>query len=1042
MKPVTLTLQNFGPYLNETIDFTRFSASSLFLISGKTGAGKTTIFDGICYALFGESSGKLRQGKEMRSMFSDTSEMTKVQLTFAHRGYMYEIMRMPEQELNKKRGTGIRKQPAKVSLIVRDEQGKEQKELTKQREVEVFIKDLLHLDAAQFSQIVLLPQGEFRTFLLANSEAKENVLRHLFATDFYRRLNEQLKMQRKERQQAIEARQQVVQTKIEQLYIEDLSEKLTLQNWETSVAEQQAQYQQQQQAILAQLNLDKKEQTTKEQAKFEAEQLLSFFADYEMLAQQAHVFSEQEAEIAALKEESARFAWIQKNQQWLAQWFLQAELLEKLAEKQQQNAQALAANQQKLARYQKEQQVHLAEQPTIEKLQRQMSAWQYQLPLYQTREEFMQQLQAQEQTWVTLQQKMKQYEQEQTTLRQEQACLLPEKERQMTLLHTQHTLVQQTQLLLQLENEWRQWDKLEKQRAQVCSEVKQAQQTLEQAREAQQTLAAQVEGAQSDWVQLQMQRLSAQLKQGEPCPICGAKEHPLQLEATVSEQVVQEKELTFYDRTKQLKAAETSVLQKTVAFETLQTQRLNNDAQCSAQADKCRHYVTQLGLASETTIDSLTDIRRLQAEWQAELAELEKEQARVQQCVARLATIAAQLERGEKDAAATQTAFETCTRERTTLQAKLSVLTNQLPKADWTADRLSEKIQAAQQTIAQYHTRTEMLAQLIFEHTQTQTGLQQLLAHQTEESRQIQQKQQMYSQAFEEKRQAEQLPFDQAQVFQLYKRLPMLEEMQRKIQAFEQAQAQFQFQFELVKKKIAGKKRPDLVALTRELADLTEKIQQTEAVYYALEEKIQANQKQTEAINQNLAQMHTQMEDLAAFHQLSETINGNNPKKTSLERYLLQEYLAQILAIANQRFALLTNNRYQFELNQQVGSHKNQTGLEIQIYDDHAGASRHARTLSGGESFVAALALALSLAEVIQMQAGGVQIEALFIDEGFGSLDEDALEMAIDALEKIEAQGRMIGIISHVKALKSRISQQVQVETTGSGQSQLKYQFA
>nr|WP_236671888.1 SbcC/MukB-like Walker B domain-containing protein [Enterococcus sp. BWB1-3] len=139
--------------------------------------------------------------------------------------------------------------------------------------------------------------------------------------------------------------------------------------------------------------------------------------------------------------------------------------------------------------------------------------------------------------------------------------------------------------------------------------------------------------------------------------------------------------------------------------------------------------------------------------------------------------------------------------------------------------------------------------------------------------------------------------------------------------------------------------------------------------------------------------------------------------------------------------AVLTNSRYQFELNKEKNSFRSQTGLEINIYDDNAGASRSARTLSGGESFIAALALALSLAEVIQEQAGGVLIEALFIDEGFGSLDEEALEMAIEALETIENEGRMIGIISHVTELKSRISQQMRINTNGVGQSSVGYQM-
>lgn len=129
-------------------------------------------------------------------------------------------------------------------------------------------------------------------------------------------------------------------------------------------------------------------------------------------------------------------------------------------------------------------------------------------------------------------------------------------------------------------------------------------------------------------------------------------------------------------------------------------------------------------------------------------------------------------------------------------------------------------------------------------------------------------------------------------------------------------------------------------------------------------------------------------------------------------------------------------------MNHEAGSYRNQTGLEINIYDDNSGTVRSAHTLSGGESFIAALALALSLAEVIQEQAGGVLIDALFIDEGFGSLDEEALEMAMEALETIENEGRMIGIISHIGELKARIPQQLQIKSNGNGQSTVHYQLA
>lgn len=204
------------------------------------------------------------------------------------------------------------------------------------------------------------------------------------------------------------------------------------------------------------------------------------------------------------------------------------------------------------------------------------------------------------------------------------------------------------------------------------------------------------------------------------------------------------------------------------------------------------------------------------------------------------------------------------------------------------------------------------------------------------------------------------------------------------------------------------------------------------------QEKVNVNQRLFDELQVIYQQNVEELAQLGQLQQLAETINGENVKKTSLERYVLQQFLTEILEVANERLARLTRGRYQFELADKVGSYRSSTGLEIDIYDDNAGQVRRAHTLSGGESFIAALALAISLADVIQQRAGGIEIEALFIDEGFGSLDEESLEMAMEALEMIENEGRMIGIISHVRELRARILQQVFVETNGSGQSRIR----
>ncbi len=234
---------------------------------------------------------------------------------------------------------------------------------------------------------------------------------------------------------------------------------------------------------------------------------------------------------------------------------------------------------------------------------------------------------------------------------------------------------------------------------------------------------------------------------------------------------------------------------------------------------------------------------------------------------------------------------------------------------------------------------------------------------------------------------------------------------------------------------------PDTEEISQQLEEIREMIETKQEKIYSLQEQKINNQKIYDECLSIYHTSQTQLDELTQLQQLSQTFNGENPKKTSLERYVLQVYLQEVLQVANDHLQRLTKNRYQFELADTIGSYRGKTGLEINIYDDQAGMSRSAHTLSGGESFIAALSLALALADVIQTQAGGVAIDALFIDEGFGSLDEEALEMAMEALETIESEGRMIGIISHVRELKERVLQQIRIDTEGSGQSKIRYQL-
>jgi exonuclease SbcC len=242
------------------------------------------------------------------------------------------------------------------------------------------------------------------------------------------------------------------------------------------------------------------------------------------------------------------------------------------------------------------------------------------------------------------------------------------------------------------------------------------------------------------------------------------------------------------------------------------------------------------------------------------------------------------------------------------------------------------------------------------------------------------------------------------------------------------------------------------------LAELATIMEQPPVDLQPLNERLEKSSQQVEQLMQTISkqqfiyeqnqQIHKEYTDLLtknqqtiaevqSFARLAKGMTGENALKLSLERYCLQVYFEKVLQLANVRLQDLTQGRYRLSIGTEKGRTSRSTGLELMIFDDHTGEERRVQTLSGGESFIVSLALSLSLADVIQQQSGGIQIEALFIDEGFGTLDEQTLQLAIQTLAQLEGQGQLIGIISHVRELKEQIPRQIQVKKQGNGQSKI-----
>jgi len=1042
MRPLTLTLNFFGPYRQQTIDFTTFNDFPVFLISGKTGAGKTTIFDAMCFALFGGTSGGDRDVRQMRSDFATSADQTSVTFTFAHANRTYRIVRSPEQIIAKKRGTGNHKQPAAVTMTVFDAAEHAVAEYTKVNAVQTHLYELLQLTREQFSQIILLPQGQFRQFLMANSDDKEKVLRDIFGTSLYSRWANQIKLQLKQHEQANAVATQKLQTYQQQLTWQDLTPEAAAELAPQAAVDQQLVEQRAQQDTYQQLattfkvaKANLKQAQTAEQAgqvlQKNHNELRHLLTTQQTLTEQAPAIDQQRQQVKTLD-------WVQSLNPVAQQLNSAQQQVETQTKRQTRLTaeQAQLTGQQTIAQNTVKQ---LADQQVMAK-QRQatITTLTTQKAVYEKVAQTSATLKHAETTLATDQAAQKILAEKLTKAKTQQADLTTTGDRLPALLQQQATLTTQRR---DLEDLVKQMQAVTDQQRLVTQQqtklTAQTQAVADQQQVAEATLAT-YRQVDSDWASAQIAILSQRLQPGTPCPVCGSVEHPQP--ASTDTLTIAEADVKAAQVTSNTAAAKLAELQG--QLQGLTTQR--DDAQ---QALSTAMAALKTAVTAKLPV-AYTTLAQLQADMADRQTRLVTEQTHNQQ----------EQETAQKAQATLKTLNETIT----TLTAKQQQQAQQVTQAQQTVVQLQTQLADQQQQLAvEYPTLADLeayLDQLTTEQTQYEAAVaaaqQQLntvsakleavkaqlattatdLA--TAQTDVTNQKQTLNTAMTDQWATA-----DWERLTTLLAAVKQLPELRTAIQTYDQQQSQLTGRLATVKKAINQQAEPDLVSLAAAVTTATTAEQQAETAYYQLQQMIQANQKLVTQMQTILAQVHDQQAALAQLAQLSAVANGNGQQKLSLERFVLQTYLQKVLATGNTRLRQLTGGRYQFQLDDAVGTYRNGTGLEINVYDDNAGKVRSVHTLSGGESFIAALSLALALAEVIQNQAGGIQIDALFIDEGFGSLDEDALAMAMEALQTVEGQSRMIGIISHVSELEEQLPAQLQVIPNGNGESHINYQL-
>ncbi|OIK08887.1 AAA family ATPase [Bacillus sp. MUM 13] len=1034
MRPLRLVMQAFGPYAGkETINFEELESRTMFVISGKTGAGKTTIFDGISFAIYGKASGEDRNGMELRSQFAQSDLLTEVALTFDLRGKTYYIVRSPQQERKKKSGEGTTIVNAKAELYEIEESSKKLLG-SNVREVEEKIKQLMGLDANQFRQILMIPQGEFRKLLTSESKDKEQILQKLFHTEMYKNIEEKLKEEAallkkqsdRSRQERVHLIRNIQPGDNEELRMhiaaEDPNENIILPLLTEEIYKNEK--------SLQRLEADNNQrQLIRDEIKAEivrAEGLIATFQELERMNAEKKSLELQKSEFDKKKSAIAmaqRAIALEKQEQFYLRIGKQLNEVRQELDKQKKDADTL-----------KKKKVFLEENYEIEKnknsereeVLRELHRLQQLKGSVEAFSQYSQAAVMAEKSWKDTEEKKSDIEKRLKNCEETEEKLLEEKS------HCEHAVVNYAEKERETEKNQELLDKIT-----YFMELFQTREIAEKERinkEKALNLAAidllqersRMEELNHNWMGSQASLLAQSLVPGEACPVCGAADHPNPAASSLSmpseAQLKKQQGILKLAEEKKSKAEaeyykadiKYSSLVEECAQKTEQLKKLISDF----QSDKISEYVHH---AQNNKIILLkeTDALRLKKD---KLPEIEKRLAQLKEEKKKFILNAEQLKIKEEQARMHY--FEAGT--------KLSSLKDGIPEEIRTPKKYlqaCEDLERKQRELQEALDRSlTLLQKAIQEEAVFTANIQSLSGNEANLAEELSDERKRF------KEELLQQGFDSYSAYTASKKSEAeIAAIENEIIAYEQKYHTVIGLYHQLELTLKGISMPDLNGMNKRLETADAQIAEFRELFSKLAGGIQDNKK----INTDLERIKLEQKEIdekfAVIGHLHEISKGQNPFRITFERYVLAAFLDDILKEANLRLIKMTSGRYQL-LRKIDPTRKNiQSGLELSIYDQYTGQERHVKTLSGGESFKAALALALGLADVVQSHSGGISLETMFIDEGFGTLDPESLDQAIEALMDIQSSGRLVGIISHVPELKERIDAQLEVISTQKG---------
>lgn len=919
MRPLKLTLSAFGPYASLTeLDLDTLGSSGLYLITGTTGAGKTSIFDAITYALYGEPSGSSRDDSMLRSKYADILTETFVELTFTYNEKVYKVRRSPEQERPKSRGEGVRKQSSKAELHYPDGRivDKGTKEVTKA------ITEIMGIDRNQFLQIAMIAQGDFLKLLQAKTEERKAIFRQIFKTQKFEKLQYRLK------DDANRLRKEFDDTRKSLLTYASGIE-CDIENSRYSEAE------------LAKLGNLPTEQTV---------ELLKALILEDRNEQRAIAHSSS----AVAKELESVNASIGKAEEF-------AKTVKSFEEKMLELPKKSGAFSDANRKLEEEK----AKQPERDRIDKDILSLEAELPKYDSVESLMKdikvlnaQIETAKKEQANAKETLCKKDDELNAAREQIKALSDAEAKKEKLDGEQRNLSERALKLQALKKALLDYGSLNAELSEKQSEYASLSKIAQTALE---TYNLQNKA----FLDEQAGILASTLTDNAPCPVCGSTHHPSP--AVPSANAPSEAEL------KKIKKA----------YETAQKSAEDKSAECN----------TLRGKASTSESNVRQRISEL-----FDACEIDEAPALIEKALS-------------DNANALSTVNQRLAEEENRIKTR-NALESELPSREQLLKSLGEKISSYSQSIA---SDTATLQEKELQLASLRDGLS--FASKTEANDELK------ALKLQKENLKKLLELATNRFTEAYTALNILK---GELSTFESV--------------VANGCQIDLDSEIQKRDKLNEKSDAYKKISESIAARLNANERCLENIERTAAESQKIEAHYKWLHTLSETANGelSGKERIMLETYVQMSYFDRILIRANRRLQKMTNGQYDLIRRQNASDLRSKAGLDLDVIDHMNGSVRSVNSLSGGESFKASLALALGLSDEIQSSAGGIRLESMFVDEGFGSLDGDSLSLAINTLLELGDGNRLVGIISHVNELKEKIDKQIVVSKTPSGESSCK----